>query len=299
MNKNEDFTQRDEYTIGMEKDSSPGAYYHITNENIEDEVAPSEVNLDSFKIKSHLPEEIWKDENTLSLRVRDSLLDIADDFWETCNIRWIKPITAILTGSICNYTWSEFSDIDLHIIVDFKKIHKNTDFVQEYFDEKKNAWNNEHKSLTIYGYNVELYVQDKDYKSESNIIYDLYKNRWIKKPNKKELLKTKPDSKKIKLIASKIMTIIDDLYEDFNNETDEHRISKLSDACYKLLNKIKKLRKDGLEKGELGDGNIIYKVLRRTGYLDMLWEIQSESYDKINSIRESISFKNKIKKQFS
>lgn len=31
-------------------------------------------------------------------------------------------------------------------------------------------------------------------------------------------------------------------------------------------------------------GNLIYKVCRRTGYLDKLWELKNKIYDKKNSL---------------
>ena len=117
----------DEYTIGGETNAPAGGrYYHVqddkVNENIEDEVKSSEVDLSSFKKKNNLVPSIWKDENTLDSKIRLKLLDIADDFWDYVNISWVEPKGIILTGSICNFNWSEFSDIDLHLIVDFDDI---------------------------------------------------------------------------------------------------------------------------------------------------------------------------------
>ena len=36
----------------------------------------------------------------------------------------------------------------------------------------------------------------------------------------------------------------------------------------------------------MSSGNIIYKIIRRTGYLDKIWDIVNSSYDKANSIEE-------------
>ena len=48
-----------------------------------------------------------------------------------------------------------------------KKVDDKTDFVQEYFDAKKNEWNDEHDGLSIYGFPVELYVEDVTAKTTS------------------------------------------------------------------------------------------------------------------------------------
>lgn len=277
-----------DYTIGFEK-GEIDPYAHIQNENVECEVNSNDINLKSFTLKNDLENNIW-DDGVLNLRVRRSLMDISDDFWDFCNIKWVKPKSVLLTGSICNFNWSSFSDIDLHIVVDFSEIHENEDFVQDYFNEKKNDWNNSHDNLKIFGYNVELYVENVDAKTESNGIYDLWKNTWIKKPQKNNLDSIKLNKYAIKDIAAKIMTDIDDIIDEYENENDEYKLKKLFEKTEKIKKHIKELRKFGLKKGEMGSLNIVYKVLRRSGYLDKLREFGNMLYDKINSINENKSF---------
>ena len=65
-----------------------------------------EVKLDSFKAEDHLAPKIWKG-MMLNSKVRLKLLDIADDFWDTCNLGWVKLRGIHLTGSICNFNWSK------------------------------------------------------------------------------------------------------------------------------------------------------------------------------------------------
>ena len=59
----------------------------VIKENIEFEIEPEEIRLDSFKVKDYLENHIWNDDGSLDLSVRRALLDISDDFWESCNIR--------------------------------------------------------------------------------------------------------------------------------------------------------------------------------------------------------------------
>ena len=87
-----------------------GPNRHMQNENMEYEVEPEEISLESFAVRDYLDNHIWNDDNVLDSRVRNSLIDISDDFWDSCGIRWVKPKTVILTGSICNFNWSEYSD---------------------------------------------------------------------------------------------------------------------------------------------------------------------------------------------
>ena len=63
-------------------------------------------------------------------------------------------------------------------------------------------------------------------------------------------------------------------------------MNKLSEKAYRIFEELKELRKKGLESSgqEMSNGNIIWKVIRRTGYIDKLWDIINSTYDKINSI---------------
>ena len=259
----------------------------IIKENIESEVESSEVDLSSFKKRDTLPPGIWKDEDTLDSRVRLKLLDIADDFWEFVNLTWVEPKGIIITGSICNFNWSKFSDIDLHLIVDFNEIDEKTEFVKQYLDSKKNEWNTEHEGLKIMGFPVELFVQNINDNVEAGGIYDLEENVWIRRPNPHTIKSIGLNKFNIKDKAAEIMTIIDDMYDKLSTTTDGHEIEEIGDDAHYLWDKVKDMRKKSLSKnGESGSGNIVYKVLRRTGYLDKLFKLFSRVYDRSNSINE-------------
>lgn len=254
-------------------------------ENYEFEIEPTEIDMDSFKIKHKLNNNIWNDD-VLNSRVRLKLLDIADDFIEYLNVRWIKPIDIVLTGSICNYNWSEFSDIDVHIIIDFSKVSDKIELVREYFNLKKNEWNNDHNLLEIYGFNVEFYVEDINDETVSSGIYSLEKNEWIKKPALDDMADIdKRNDWKIRTIASNIINKIDKIISLSEHLTDKEKLHRLNKKIDSLLKKIKNYRKKSLDDyGELSVGNIVYKILRRTEYLNKLWDLKIFIYDKINSI---------------
>lgn len=254
-------------------------------ENYELEIEPNEIDMDSFKIKNNLNDDIWNGD-VLNSRVRLKLLDIADDFIEYLNIRWVKPIDIILTGSICNYNWSKFSDIDVHIIIDFSKVSDKIELVREYFNLKKNEWNNDHNLLEIYGFNVEFYVEDINDETVSSGIYSLEKNEWIKKPDSDDMTDiNKNNDWKIRTIASNIINKIDKIISLSEDLTDKEKLHRLNKKIDSLLKKIKNYRKKSLDDdGELSVGNIVYKILRRTEYLNKLWDLKIFIYDKINSI---------------
>lgn len=286
----------DEYELGQESNNPPvgGNYCHVA-ENIDFEVNSSDIDLSSFKKRSELAP-IWLDDDTLDSRIRLRLLDIADDFWEFVNLTWVRPSGIILTGSICNFNWSKYSDIDLHLIVDFDEIDEKTDFVRDYLDAKKNEWNNEHSELTILGFPVELYAQNIGEMPQSGGIYDLEGDEWLKKPDMGSVKPIGLDKFSIKDKAAEIMTIIDDMYNALNSTDDSHMVETIGEDAQYLWKKVKSMRKTSLERnGESGAGNIVYKILRRTQYLDKLFKLMSIVYDKNNSIFEGIGkYKNAI-----
>lgn len=262
--------------------------YRKLIENISFEVNSSDIDLSSFKKKNNLAP-IWHEDGILDSKIRMKLLDIADDFWKFVNLIWVKPNGIILTGSICNFNWSNYSDIDLHLIVDFDEIDEKTEFVRDYLDAKKNEWNNEHDGLKILDYPVELYVQNLGEMPQSGGIYDLEENDWIKKPNADDIKSIGLNKFSIKDKAANIMTIIDDMYDALNSTSDSHEIEEIGDDAKYLWKKVKNMRKKGLEtQGESSSANIVYKILRRTNYLEKLWKLRTIVYDRSNSITESV-----------
>jgi len=246
------------------------------------EVTSDEVNLSSFEIQPTLNKDIWKD-GKLSSSVRVKLLKIADDFMDFSNIKKSIVEDVIFIGSLTNYNWSSFSDFDVHILVDFKKINDDVELVKDYFDSKKKIWNDTHESLNIYNFPVELYVQDINEKNASTSVFSLEKNKWLKKPE--PMTNVVLDDDKIKDISSQIMTKIDKLHEIYNSKNDLNSLKKLSNKITDLLDKIKKFRKDSLQTkdGEMSVGNIVFKVLRRTEYISKLMDLKNSVYDKVNS----------------
>ena len=255
----------------------------VIKENLEDEVEASDVDLTSFKPRETLEPNLWKD-GVLDSKIRMKLLDIADDFWDFLGIDWAEPEGIHLTGSICGFNYSRYSDIDLHIVADFSQIDSRTKFVRQYMDEKKAAWNSAHPDLNIMGYAVELYVEDVNDTTTSEGVYDLEKNEWISKPEGAMELSSE-DS--IKNKAADIMTIIDGMESVLNNTDDERVSDEVYNDAILMFKKLKAMRNSSLSSdGESGVGNIVYKTVRRAGYLDKLVDIVNRAYDKSNSIDE-------------
>ena len=111
--------------------------------------------IKSFYLKDTLNPDVWEDGDILKDDIREKLLEISNDFLTDNEIDHdIKDI--VLTGSNCNYNWSEYSDYDLHIVLDFKNINEDTDLVSKYFKSICSNWNLLH-NVKIGEYDVEIY----------------------------------------------------------------------------------------------------------------------------------------------
>lgn len=254
---------------------------------VDESLAPSEVDLSSFNIKKELNPKFWKDDK-LDSRIRIKLLDIADDFIEFLGVDWVKPEDITITGSLANYNWNKkYSDIDLHILIDYSKVDKRTDFVDNYFYSQKKLWNEEHKDLRIFGFPVEVYVQDVNKEHTSSGVYSLEKNEWVIEPEREKLSKKKVNKERIKKTVSQYTEKIDKLVNDSKNtDGDEYKMRKVYEGAQKLFDEIKKLRREDLSdaNNEINEGNIIFKALRRLGYIDKLDKVINKGYNTLNSL---------------
>lgn len=248
---------------------------------------PDDVDLSSFNIKRELNPKFWKN-NLLDSRIRLKLLDIADDFIEFLGVDWVKPDDIIMTGSLANFNWSKkYSDIDLHVLMDFSKVDKRTDFVKKYFDSLKNLWNEEHEGLTIFGFPVEVYVQDTNETHASSGVYSLDKNTWLTEPIRDKLAKAKVNKHLIRTKVAKYIDSIDNLIDLYKkNKKDSHKVEKISLMAKRLFDDIKNERRSELNKGrsEISNGNIVFKCLRRIGYIDKIYKLKTKAYDNLNSL---------------
>ena len=224
--------------------------------------------------KDSLNDKIWTSEDTLRPRIRKALMRIAEDFMDSLDIK-VKIEDITFTGSLANYNYSPQSDIDLHVIVNFDKFKKHKDLAKGYFDKSRRIWNNKHK-ITVKGYEVEVYVQDESEPHHSSGVYSIEKNDWIVVP-----LKISPnfDVDVVQKKASDLMKRIDDAL------TEDSSLSILS----RLKDKIVKMRSEGLEKeGETSTENLVFKVLRRKGYLQKLMEAINIKYDQSMTVEERV-----------
>jgi len=240
--------------------------------------------INSFKFKNTLSPDIWQNADSsdfsnvkLIPEVRIHLLEIAETFIESLGTESVDLHDVILVGSICNYNWSQYSDIDIHLVIDIKKFNGNTNLAKEFFDTKKQNFANKH-DIKIKKFDVEMYVQDIDEIVNSKGTYSILFNKWISEPskNKRELNK--------EAILSKVKYFYKEFAKVKKGGSEKEKIVKI-DA---LKSKIKKFRQAGLDKsGEYGVENMVFKYLRRVGFIEDLNDYKYELLDKKLSLENA------------
>ena len=225
-------------------------------------------------VHKELRQDIW-DGDKLRPKVRNRLIQIAAEFKKFLGIP--LPVSDILfTGSLANYNYTQGSDIDLHLLVDFDKVDENEPLLREMFTAKKSLWNDEH-DIRIGPAEVELYVQDINEPHTATGVFSVTKNEWIKKPH--------PQSPKVdtRNVWKKAVDLMDQIDHAIRTECD-------SDCFERLKAKIRRMRQTGLDKGgEYSVENLAFKVLRRNGYLERLSEEATKALDRELSLGGSAS----------
>lgn len=236
--------------------------------------------IDSFLIRDTLNPKIWTNPSNpkdarLKENIKNALMRIAEKFIDYLGEEvFVDDI--ILTGSLSNYNWSEYSDFDLHVVIDYEQYGKQAELYKELFDSKKAIFNDKH-DIKIFGYDVELYAQDIEEQHVASGVYSLMEDDWTVVPKK---IKFEIDTNLLKEKIKTWTTKIDELTKSAKSE----------DSLKKLKDKLKEYRKCGLnKKGEFSYENLVFKYLRRSGHIEKLM-------NKINSVMDkelSIETQNK------
>ena len=214
-------------------------------------------------------------------KMRKKLLDITKEFLEDSPIKLPKIDDIQLTGSLANYNYTPKSDLDVHILLDFKKIDEDVDLVKAALDGIRFIWNTKH-DIKMKGHEVEMYFQDTKEPHVASGLYSLKKGDWVKKP---EYNPPNINDADIKKKFEDIKVQIDKLEELTKKYKDDAGKSKtLYNYGRRLFQKIKKMRQEGLKGvGEFSVGNLAFKFLRNTEYIDKLYGLINQNYDEIYS----------------
>lgn len=236
------------------------------------------LNEDKF-YQPQMNPKFWKDEE-LDPEIRTKLIQIANDFYTDLKVE--VPIVDIqLTGSLANYNWTEFSDLDVHVILELSKINKDVELVKQAMDGIKFQWNQRH-NIVLRGHDVELYAQDVNQLHLASGLYSLMKGEWIRKP---KFDPPNVDPMDVKRKVQAYMTEISKLKSDMASAQNVEDARDVMERASVLKKKISRSRDEQLVKhrGEFSVENLVFKELRNNGGIGDLIDIKSKAYSMIYS----------------
>jgi len=203
-------------------------------------------------------------------KVRERLIDIAQLFVDYLEMPSIEIDDVRLTGSMCNFNWTKYSDFDLHVVTDYSALNCD-DLAEALYKSKKTIWNERH-DITVNGHEVELYVEDTANPPHSAGMFSIIDDRWLSKLNIFD-----PDYDQ-QAVNKKVQTGIDLLQKTV------HQARRVEDF-EQAIQKIYRMRQSGLEtNGEFSTENLAFKVLRNMGWLERIRNARDQFVDKAYSL---------------
>jgi hypothetical protein len=207
--------------------------------------------LGAIQVHQELNPNIWVSTDQIDPLVRDKLLTLAGRFYQFLKVP-AQVQDVIVTGSQAGYTYTDLSDLDLHLIVDYSDVECDQP-VDELFDTKRKLWKENH-TITIRGIPVECYVEDLD-RPVKGSSYSLVRDQWIRQPP----AESGSDQDVSAQVAAWVTVITAAIRTRDIAQLD--RVKSL----------LKHYRQAGLEQqGEMGSANMTFKTLRNLGAIAML-----------------------------
>ena len=242
------------------------------------EIIDDGIDFSSLEVKETLSPDIWGGDQ-LRAEVADQLKQIANDFIDSINLKvGIEDI--YLVGSMAGRNYSDYSDIDLHVVLDFSQISGDKELLRKYFRLAKSKWNSTYH-IKLYGHDVEIYVEDVDDEHIPSSIYSVARGEWISQMGTGDLT---IDYEGVTRKVQEKIEEIDELQTLY--ESGEYKSA--FELGRRLREKIRNFRQSGLEKeGDFSNENLTFKVLRRSGNLDRMNEYVKKSYIEMRSEREN------------
>lgn len=210
---------------------------------------------EEFQIHDKLNPKLWDSAQQLKPEVKKKIVEIVDYFESQLQVP-LNIVDIQLCGSNASFNYTEQSDLDVHIIANFEVVTNETEILQTVYDLEKTRFNKDY-DISVHGVEIELYVQDIRSGINSNGIYSVLDNKWIKEPKPITRATKHSTDKEVQKWKAHIARVLKaGNYEDIIN-------------CINTLYLIRhnSLNVDG---NEFGKANQIFKDVRNLGLLDKL-----------------------------
>ena len=268
---------RKKHTLFTFRDLREGFRRNL-REDVEAELADSRVDptgdvVQSLYVRDTLPPSLFPDGEEMDPRVLEALRRIADDFVGGIDAlpEGFEPEDIVVVGSAVSYSWSKYSDIDLHVIVNFSEVDENLELVRDYLQYAKAAWNDRNAPV-VGGFSVEVYLEDASEPNVSPGKYSVLRGEWETFPEKSGV--PEPDVSAVVDKAASVMQRVYHAMDKFEGGDVEGAL-ELADE---IKADIRKMRQTALEReGVFSVENLAFKVLRRNGTLELLSNLKQKA----------------------
>ena len=203
-------------------------------------------------IQDELNPVLWSD-NKLRPEIKEKIMELVNEFQSTLDI----PLTILdinIVGSNASYNYTDKSDVDVHIVTNFEEYGYPQEFVQAAMNSFKANFNNKY-DVNYGGYNVEVYVEDVKSSPQSNGIYSVLNDMWIKEPQPLQPMEVELEPE----------------YSDYVNRINQILTNGTEQDIVNIIDELYVLRRNSLvTDGEFGKGNLIFKTIEMMIYLTLL-----------------------------
>ena len=227
---------------------------------------------ENIKVNNALNPKLWDENNKLRTEVREAALRIVEFFLSQMDM----PITykdIRILGSNASYNYSPYSDLDIHIVVDFNELEGSNSMLRKYFNGVRNGFLNDY-DVKIHGIPVEMYIEDISDTPKAMGIYSVADDGWIKFP--------KQDTNAVEADVDSVA----DVWEARINKLVKR--DSLEDVDTAIRNLYYVRRNSLAQDGEYGKGNQLFKEIRNRGLLDMLKQKKKELISKELSVEKKL-----------
>jgi hypothetical protein len=231
--------------------------------------------VEPINLHSKLNPLLW-DGSDLRPQIRLKLLDIAHEFIKYIKLDSLPLRDIVITGSNTALTYTKYSDLDLHLVIDMTAMNAPREVIEQMFDAKRRLWNTTY-DITVKGIKVEIYVEHSEEHVEGtaySILNDQWLERTLKEPRK---INTRAVQAKYHSIVRNIKRVLD-------------RAQSVEDLKT-VMDQLKTFRQAGLDRyGEFSTENLVFKSLRNAGWIEQIAQRRQQLTNKELSLDEKMIF---------
>lgn len=167
---------------------------------------------------------LWNSDNTLKAEVKEKIDMIVEQFLDglTENEVTINVTDIELVGSNCSYNYTKDSDLDIHVFCDTESLECPEDLYAKLYSAYRSLFEKKF-DIYFYGIPVEIFVETENGTINSNGIYSVTAQKWLKEPTVESIPEIDQDA------LNAAFEPWEERYNDIMNRAETEGISAVKD----------------------------------------------------------------------